>query len=54
MTGMDPWISAFERMSARHWQATEQAHLGGWLLRAASRLPGEQVGAAARRARHPD
>jgi len=40
MTGMDPWISAFERMSARHWQATEQAHLGGWLLRAASGFTG--------------
>ena len=37
---MDPWISAFERMSARHWQATEQAHLGGWLLRAASGFTG--------------
>jgi N-acetylglutamate synthase len=40
MTGMDPWISAFERMSARHWQATEQAHLGGWLLRAAGGFTG--------------
>lgn len=37
---MDPWISAFERMSARHWQATEQAHLGGWLLRAAGGFTG--------------
>jgi N-acetylglutamate synthase len=40
MTGMDPWISAFERMSARHWQGTEQAHLGGWLLRAAGGFTG--------------
>ena len=40
MTGMDPWISAFERMSARHWQATEQEHLGGWLLRAAGGFTG--------------
>ena len=40
MTGMDPWISAFEGMSARHWQATEQAHLGGWLLRAAGGFTG--------------
>ncbi|HEY2489970.1 MAG TPA: GNAT family N-acetyltransferase [Streptosporangiaceae bacterium] len=37
---MDPWISVFERMSARHWQATEQAHLGGWLLRAAGGFTG--------------
>jgi len=37
---MDPWISAFERMSARHWQATEQARLGGWLLRAAGGFTG--------------
>ena len=37
---MDPWISAFERMSARHWQGTEQAHLGGWLLRAAGGFTG--------------
>jgi N-acetylglutamate synthase len=40
MTGMDPWISVFEWMSARHWQATEQAHLGGWLLRAAGGFTG--------------
>ena len=40
MTRMDPWISAFERMSARHWQATEQTHLGGWLLRAAGGFTG--------------
>ena len=40
MTGMDPWVSAFERMAARHWQATEQAHLGGWLLRAAGGFTG--------------
>lgn len=40
MTGMDPWISAFERMSARHWQATERAHLGDWLLRAAGGFTG--------------
>src|SRR5947209_20619996 len=39
-TGMDPCISAFERMSARHWQATEQACLGGWLLRAAGGFSG--------------
>jgi N-acetylglutamate synthase len=37
---MDPWISAFEAMSARHWQATEQADLGGWLLRAAGGFTG--------------
>src|SRR5215469_8472017 len=40
MTAMDPWISAFEQMSARHWQATEQACLGGWLLRAAGGFTG--------------
>ena len=38
--GMDPWVSAFERMSARHWQGTEQAHLGGWLLRAGGGFTG--------------
>ncbi len=40
MTGMDPWVAAFERMSARHWQATEEARLGGWLLRAAGGFTG--------------
>jgi ribosomal protein S18 acetylase RimI-like enzyme len=37
---MDPVISAFERMSAQHWQGTEQAHLGDWLLRAAGGFTG--------------
>src|SRR5580693_5239709 len=40
MTGMDPWVAAFERMSARHWRATEEARLGGWLLRAAGGFTG--------------
>ncbi len=37
---MNPWVAAFERMSARHWQGTEQARLGGWLLRAAGGFTG--------------
>ena len=33
-------MAAFERMSARHWRATEEARLGGWLLRAAGGFTG--------------
>lgn len=37
---MDPDIAAFERMAARHWQGTERAQLGDWLLRAAGGFTG--------------
>ncbi|HEY2574998.1 MAG TPA: GNAT family N-acetyltransferase [Streptosporangiaceae bacterium] len=37
---MDPEIAAFERMAAQHWQGTERARLGGWLLRAAGGFTG--------------
>lgn len=34
------WISDFERMAALHWQAAEQAALGGWVLRASGGFTG--------------
>ena len=37
---MDPEIAAFERMAAQHWQGTERAQLGDWLLRAAGGFTG--------------
>jgi ribosomal protein S18 acetylase RimI-like enzyme len=37
---MDPEIAAFERMAAEHWQGTERAQLGDWLLRAAGGFTG--------------
>jgi N-acetylglutamate synthase len=40
MQTMDPGIAAFERIVAQHWQGTEQAYLGGWLLRAAGGFTG--------------
>lgn len=39
-TVMDPEIAAFERMAAQHWQGTERAQLGDWLLRAAGGFTG--------------
>src|SRR5579862_7469871 len=40
MDVMDPDVAAFERITARHWQGTEQVWLGGWLLRAAGGFTG--------------
>ena len=40
MTGMDPGIAAFERMSALHWQGLDRERLGEWLLRAAGGFTG--------------
>jgi N-acetylglutamate synthase len=40
MAGMDPAITALERVAALHWQGVEQERLGDWLLRAAGGFTG--------------